>query len=325
MNKQLVHSLAATVLALVCAGAAHAADKPDYPNRPIRMMIPFPPGGGSDLVARMVAMNLSERLGRTVVADNRAGAGGVIATDTVAKAAPDGYTILWGTSGGMVINPLLDSTLPYHPMRDFAPVSMVAVNPFLLVVNNALPANSFKELVALAKAKPGQLNYSTPGAGTPAHLAMELLKVMTGTNIVHIPYKGAAAALTDIIAGNVQMKFNSMPAVVPLIKSGRIKALAISTPQRSKVMPEIPTIIESGVPGFEVVTWYGIFTPAKTPRNIVDKLNAHIVKTMASAEVGQRLIDDGAEPRSSTPDGLVTYMREEAERWKKAIKNAPPS
>ena len=325
MNKQLVHSLAATVLALVCAGAAHAADKPDYPNRPIRMMIPFPPGGGSDLVARMVAMNLSERLGRTVVADNRAGAGGVIATDTVAKAAPDGYTILWGTSGGMVINPLLDSTLPYHPMRDFAPVSMVAVNPFLLVVNNALPANSFKELVALAKAKPGQLNYSTPGAGTPAHLAMELLKVMTGTNIVHIPYKGAAAALTDIIAGNVQMKFNSMPAVVPLIKSGRIKALAISTPQRSKVMPEIPTIIESGVPGFEVVTWYGIVTPAKTPRNIVDKLNAHIVKTMASAEVGQRLIDDGAEPRSSTPDGLVTYMREEAERWKKAIKNAPPS
>ena len=325
MNKQLVHSLAATVLALVCAGAAHAADKPDYPNRPIRMMIPFPPGGGSDLVARMVAMNLSERLGRTVVADNRAGAGGVIATDTVAKAAPDGYTILWGTSGGMVINPLLDSTLPYHPMRDFAPVSMVAVNPFLLVVNNALPANSFKELVALAKAKPGQLNYSTPGAGTPAHLAMELLKVMTGTNIVHIPYKGAAAALTDIIAGNVQMKFNSMPAVVPLIKSGRIKALAISTPQRSKVMPEIPTIIESGVPGFEVVTWYGIFTPAKTPRNIVDKLNVHIVKTMASAEVGQRLIDDGAEPRSSTPDGLVTYMREEAERWKKAIKNAPPS
>ena len=289
------------------------------------MMIPFPPGGGSDLVARMVAMNLSERLGRTVVADNRAGAGGVIATDTVAKAAPDGYTILWGTSGGMVINPLLDSTLPYHPMRDFAPVSMVAVNPFLLVVNNALPANSFKELVALAKAKPGQLNYSTPGAGTPAHLAMELLKVMTGTNIVHIPYKGAAAALTDIIAGNVQMKFNSMPAVVPLIKSGRIKALAISTPQRSKVMPEIPTIIESGVPGFEVVTWYGIFTPAKTPRNIVDKLNAHIVKTMASAEVGQRLIDDGAEPRSSTPDGLTTYMREEAERWKKAIKNAPPS
>jgi tripartite-type tricarboxylate transporter receptor subunit TctC len=325
VNKQLVHSLAATVLALACAGAAHAADKPDYPNRPIRMMIPFPPGGGSDLVARMVAMNLSERLGRTVVADNRAGAGGVIATDTVAKAAPDGYTILWGTSGGMVINPLLDSTLPYHPMRDFAPVSMVAVNPFLLVVNNALPANSFKELVALAKAKPGQLNYSTPGAGTPAHLAMELLKVMTGTNIVHIPYKGAAAALTDIIAGNVQMKFNSMPAVVPLIKSGRIKALAISTPQRSKVMPEIPTIIESGVPGFEVVTWYGIFTPAKTPRNIVDKLNAHIVKTMASAEVGQRLIDDGAEPRSSTPDGLVTYMREEAERWKKAIKNAPPS
>ena len=325
MNKQLVHSLAATVLALACAGAAHAADKTDYPNRPIRMMIPFPPGGGSDLVARMVAMNLSERLGRTVVADNRAGAGGVIATDTVAKAAPDGYTILWGTSGGMVINPLLDSTLPYHPMRDFAPVSMVAVNPFLLVVNNALPANSFKELVALAKAKPGQLNYSTPGAGTPAHLAMELLKVMTGTNIVHIPYKGAAAALTDIIAGNVQMKFNSMPAVVPLIKSGRIKALAISTPQRSKVMPEIPTIIESGVPGFEVVTWYGIFTPAKTPRNIVDKLNAHIVKTMASAEVGQRLIDDGAEPRSSTPDGLVTYMREEAERWKKAIKNAPPS
>jgi tripartite-type tricarboxylate transporter receptor subunit TctC len=304
---------------------AYAAESgSSYPSKPVRMILPFDPGGGTDLTARLVAKKLSETLGQPVIVENRGGAGGVIATEAVAKAAPDGYTLLWGTSSGMVINPLLNNKLPYNPTRDFAPVSMVAVNPFLLVVNKELPVNSFKELVALAKAKPGELNYSTPGAGSPAHLAMEVLKEVTGTDIVAIHYKGAGPALVDIVAGRVQMKFNSIQAVVPMIKGGQIKALAITTAQRSKVMPEIPTISESGVPGFEVVTWYGVFMPAKTPRDIVDKLNAQIVKAMSSAEVGQRLIDEGAEPRSSTPAGLVTYMREESERWKKALKNMPP-
>ena len=317
-------SLTLALAASVMSASAVAAQAPAYPSKSIRMIIPFPPGGGSDLVARMVAQKLFQATGFPVIADNRAGAGGVIATDTVAKAVPDGYTLLWGTSSGMVINPLLSKDLPYDVNRDFAPVSMIAINPFLLVVNKDLPAKTFKDLIALAKAKPGQLNYSTPGSGSPAHLAMELLKVMTGTNIVHVPYKGAAAAILDIMAGRVEMKFNSMPAVLPLIKDGRLRALAITTPQRSKITPEIPTIIESGVPSFDVVTWYGLFLPAKTPKPIIDKLNATIVKFIGDEDMGQRLANDGAEARASTPAGLTKYMREEAERWKTAITAAPP-
>lgn len=316
--------LCVTVAACAARGLPARASQ-DYPARPLRLVVPFAPGGGSDMVARAIGQKLSEAWGQQVVVDNRGGGGGIIGTEIAAKSAPDGYTLLWGTSSGLVINPLLHSKLPYNVSRDFAPISMISINPILLVVNNSVPVNSVKELIALAKARPGQLNYASPGYGSPVHLAMEILKSMTGTDIVHVPYKGAGPALTDLIAGHVQMKFNSIAPVLPLLRTGRLKALAIGSAQRSRIVPDIPTMIEAGVPGFETVTWYGLFVPAKTPKHIANKLNAQIIKILADPEMVQRLANDGAEPRSSTPEGLATYMREEAERWKKAIKDAPPS
>ena len=243
----------------------------------------------------------------------------------MAKATPDGYTILWGTSSGMVLNPLLNPKLPYDVAKELAPVSMVSVNPILLVVNNAVPVNSVKELTALAKAKPASLNYATPGYGSPVHLAMELYKSIAGIDIVHVPYKGAGPALTDVLAGQVHMKFNTASAVLQHIRAGRIKGLAIGSAKRSAIAPDIPTMIESGVPGFDTATWYGIFVPSATPRTIVNLLNQHVLKVLNDPDVVQRMADDGAEPRGNTPAQVTQYMKEEAERWKRALKHAPPN
>ena len=302
-------------------GVVSAADV--YPSRPIRMIVPFAPGGGSDLVSRVMAQKLSASLKQQVVVDNRSGGGGIIGTDTAAKATPDGYTILWGTSSGMVINPLLNPKLPYDVEKDLTPVSMVSVNPILLVVNNAVPAGSIRELIALAKAKPGALNYATPGYGSPVHLAMELFKSIAGIDIVHVPYKGAGPALTDVLAGQVHMKFNTASAVIQHIRAGRIKALAIGSAKRSAIAPDIPTMIEAGVPGFDTVTWYGLFLPSATPRPIVTLLNQHVVRVLNDPDVVQRMAEDGAEPRGTTPLQVTQYMKEEAARWKRALKNAP--
>jgi tripartite-type tricarboxylate transporter receptor subunit TctC len=222
----------------------------------------------------------------------------------------------------MTINPALQSRLPYDPVKDFAPVSLLVINPQLLVLNPTVPANSVKELVALAKAKPGQLNYASVGQGSPNHLGMELLKALTGTNIVHVPYKGTGPAITDLLGGQVQLMFNSMPTVLPLVRSGKLRALAVGSTQRISAIADIPTVAESGVPGFENVTWYGMFAPAKTPREIVNKLNAQVVRILAEPDMAQRLSSQGAEPRSSTPDELAKFMRVEFERWAKVIKSA---
>ena len=293
-----------------------------YPGKPVRLIVTFPPGGGADMIARAVGQKLFESWGQQVVVDNRGGAGGIIGTEIAARSAPDGYTLLIGASSGLVINPLLRTNLPYDPVRDFMPVSLLIVNPTLLVVNSSVPANSVKELIALAKAKPGQLNYASVGQGSPIHLAMELFKSMTGTNFVHVPYKGAGPAVTDLLAGQVQLMFNSMPSVLPHVKTGRLRGLAVGSAQRFRTVPDIPTVAEAGVPGFEAMTWFGMFAPAGTPKYIINKLNTQIVRILADPEMAHYLVIQGSEARSSTPEELAKYMRVESERAKKAIKSA---
>ncbi len=315
-----VYLMSACVLA--ASQLAVEASAQTYPTRPIRWIVTYPPGGPTDVVARAIGAKLTEAWGQQVVIDNRAGAGGVIGTDLAAKAVPDGYTLLFGTSAGLTINPALSSKLPYDAVRDFAAVSLLVLNPQILVLHNAVPANTVKELVALAKARPGQLNYASVGLGSPNHMGMELLKALTGIDIVHVPYKGTGPAITDLLGGQVQLMFNSMPSVLPLVASGKLKGLAVGSAQRSPAIPELPTVAEAGVPGFENVTWYGMFAPAKTPPEIIARLNKQVVQILAAPEMTQRLSSQGAEPRSSTPEELVKFMRVESERWKKVIKTA---
>ncbi len=246
----------------------------------------------------------------------------MIGSELAAKAVPDGYTLLFGTSAGLSINPVLSSKLSYDPVRDFAPVSLLVINPQILVANNAVPVNSLRDLIALARAKPGLLNYASVGQGSPNQLGMELLKSLTGTDLLHVPYKGTGPAITELFAGQVQVMFNSMPSVLPLVTSGKLKGLAVGSAQRSPAAPNIPTVAEAGVPGFEYVTWYGMFAPAHTPKNVIAKLNAAVVKILAEPEMAQRLASQGAEPRSSTPDALLKFMQNESERWRQVIKSA---
>jgi tripartite-type tricarboxylate transporter receptor subunit TctC len=310
---------AAVALSVVCATNALAQT---YPTKPIRMVITYPPGGNTDLVGRALAAKLSEAVGQQVVVDNRGGAGGVMGTMITAQASPDGYTIMLGTSAGMVVNPLLSSKLPYDALKDFAPVSNVIIVPQLLVINPQLPVKSVKELIALAKAKPGSLNAGSSGVGTPNHLGTELLKGLAGVNIVHVPYKGGAQALTDLIGGQIQMAFSSIPAVLPHIKAGRLNVLGVGSAKRSPALPNVPTIAEGGVPGYEYTTWYGIFAPARTPPPLVTRLNSEIVKALASPDLNQRFVANGGDPAPSTPDELRRYMIEESARWAKTIKAA---
>ena len=306
-------------LSALCNGLAAAQT---YPNRPIRWIVTYPPGGPTDAVARTVCAELAKAWGQQIVIDNRAGAGGVIGTDLAAKAAPDGYTLLFGTSAGLTINPALSSKLPYNALKDFAPVSLLVLNPQILVLNNAVPASSVKELIAYAKANPGKLNYASVGQGSPNHLGMELLKTLAGIDMIHVPYKGTGPAITDLLGGQVQLMFNSMPSVLPLVRSGKLKGIAVGSAQRSPAAPDIPTVAEAGVPGFENVTWYGMFAPAKTPHDIVVKLNCQVVAILADPQMAQRLAAQGAEPRSSSPEELVKFMQVESARWKKVIKTA---
>ena len=299
----------------VCVGAQ------PYPTKPIRMVITYPPGGNTDLVGRAMAAKLSETLGQPVVVDNRGGAGGVMGTMIAAQAAPDGYTIMLGTSAGMVVNPLLSSKLPYDALKDFLPVSNVIIVPQLLVTNPQLPAKNVKELIALAKAKPGTLNAGSSGVGTPNHLGTELLKALAGVNIVHVPYKGGAQALTDVMGGQIQMAFSSIPAILPHIKAGRLNALGVGSAKRSSALPNVQAIAEV-VPGYEYTTWFGIFAPARTPQAIVTRLNSEIVKGLAAPELNQRFVANGGEPAPSTPDELRRYMIEESARWANTIKVA---
>lgn len=305
--------------ALLAPGAASFAQQ--YPAKPVRIITTFPPGGPTDFVARAIGQKLAEAWGQQFIVDHRPGAGGVIGTEVAIRAAPDGYTLLLGTSSGLSVNPALNDKLPYNPSRDLAPISLVVVNPQLLIAHPSLPARSVKELIALARARPGQINYASVGQGSPNHMGMEMLKAMAGVNMVHIPYKGTAPAVTDIIAGHVSLMFNSMPSVLPQVKAGRLRALAVGSAKRSPAVPDIPAVAET-VPGFDYVTWYGLFAPAATPKEIISRLNAELVRMLAEPELAQRFASQGAEPRSTTPEELGRFMRAEYERWKTVIRTA---
>lgn len=318
-----IRLLLPTFLGLLAAPAVAApptAAGPVYPVKPIRIVVTYAPGGSTDVVARLLANPLTEILGQQIVIDNRGGAGGIIGTELVARAAPDGYTLLFGTSAGLSINPLLQRKLPYDVERDFAPITLVVVNPQVLVAYPGLAANTIVELIKLARSRPGQINYASPGVGSPNHMGMELLKSMTGIDLVHVPYKGGGPASTDLIAGQVSLLFNSIPSVLPYMRSGRLKALAVGSAVRSPAIPEIPTVAEAGVPGFEYATWYGLFAAAGTPRGIVARLNAAAAKALLAPELAQPLRAQGSEPRPTTPEELSRFMRVEHARWERVVK-----
>ena len=317
--KILVHGATCAAATAICTTLAMAQP---YPAKPVRLIVHFPPGGPTDMVARVVAQKMTEAWGQQYVIDNRPSAGGIIGVELVARAVPDGYTLLFGTGGSMAITPAIGKPLPYDVNRDFAPVGLVVINPQILVFHPSFAPNNIKELITYAKANPGKINYASVGPGSPNHLGIELLKSLAGINLVHIPYKGSSPAMTDLLGGQVSMLFNSMPTVIPHVKSGRLKGIAVGSAKRSAAMPDIPTVAESGVPGFDYVTWYAMFGPAALPKPIIAKLNAEIVKMLADKELAQRLAVQGAEPSPGTPEQLGRYMREEQERWRKVIKSA---
>ena len=318
--KNLFHAVLTGLLTCGVATQVLAAD--GYPAKPVRMVVTFPAGGPTDVIMRIIGQKLTDRWGPPVVIDNRGGAGGIVGTEIVAHAAPDGYTFLVGTAGGMTINPALHAKLSYDPFRYFAPVAMLVNNPQILVVHPAVPAKTLKELVALAKSRPGQLNSASAGTGTATHLGLELLKLTAGIDVVHVPYKGGAPAVTDLIAGQVQMLFVSIPSVLPHVRAGKLKAIAVSSAKRSASAPDIPTVAESGYPDFEYSNWNALFAPARTPQQIIHKMNAEIVTILNDPEVSRRLTSQGADPAPDTPAALANYMRADHERWKKVIRTA---
>ena len=322
MRNESTRKCALAVLAVVglCLGAA-AAQAQGYPNRPVRLIVPYPPGGPTDFVGRTMAQRLTEPLGQHVVVDNRPGAAAMIGTDLGAKAAPDGYTLTFGTGGGMVIAPLVAPKPLYNTTKDFAPVGLLVISPQIIVAHPGFAPNTVKELIAAAKAKPGAYNFASVGVGRPNHLGGELIKVMANVDIVHLPYKGTSPAMTDLIAGQTQFMFSSMPSVLGLVKAGKLKIIATGGMKRSPVIPDVPAVAET-IPGFEVVTWYGIAAPAKTPREIVQKLNQEIVRVVAVPDVQKRFMEQGLEPRSSTPEEFGDFMRREVEKWTSVAKRA---
>ena len=305
------------------AGNAHAQDAAaGYPAKLVRIIVPAAAGGGSDIVARLFAQPLTRSLGQNVVVDNRPGASNIIGSEFVAKSPPDGYTLLVGTTGSLSNNPLLYSKLPYDSLRDFAPISNVANTAFVLVVHPSLPAKSVKDLVTLAKRSPGHMSYASWGRGSSTHLATILLTTMSPMELIHVPYKGSGHAMPDMIAGNVQMAFDSMLSAVPYVKAGRLRALGVSALKRSDVLPDVPTITASGFEGFEAGSWYGFLAPAKTPSAIVTKLHGEVMKAIKQPDVLERLAALGAEPIGSTPAQFSEQIRRDLDKWAKVVQAA---
>ena len=290
-----------------------------YPNKAIRLVVPFTPGGSTDILARAIGQKLTEAWGQPVVIDNVPGAGGAIGADKVAKASADGYTLLMGHIGTLAVNPSLYPNLPYDPVKSFAPVAWVARVPNVLVVHPSVPAKNVNELVALAKARPGQLNYGSGGNGSAANLATEYFKLRTGSSLLHIPYRGTAPAVSDLVGGQIQLLFTGAPAVLAQVKSGQLHALAVSSPKRIDALPDVPTVAESGYKGFEADQWYGVVAPAATPPDIVRKLNAQINLALTSAELKNRLNNEGAIAMPSTPEVFGQLIAREIARWKPVI------
>jgi tripartite-type tricarboxylate transporter receptor subunit TctC len=310
----------------VVAGMLHAApapaQAPAYPTKPVRLVVPFPAGGTTDILARAVAQKLSEAWGQSVVVDNRPGAGGNIGSELVAKAAPDGYTLLMGTVGTHAINPSLYAKMPYDHVKDFTPVILVAGVPNVLVVNPAVPAQTVAELIAYAKANPGKLNFASSGSGTSIHLSGELFKVLTGVQITHVPYKGSSPALTDLVGGQVQMMFDNLPSSLQFIKGNRLRALAVTSTTRAAALPDVPTMVEAGVPGFEASSWFGVLAPAGTPREVVARINAEVAKWLATPDAREKMSAQGAIAAGGTPEDFARHIGAETAKWAKVVKDS---
>lgn len=312
-------SLAAIAVSMSFSPSALAQS---FPSRPLRIVVPFPAGGTTDVLARAVAQKLTETLGQPVVVDNRPGAGGNIGAELVAKSPPDGYTLLMGTVGTHAINPGLYPKMPYDHVRDFAPVILVAGVPNVLVVNPSLPVNSVQELIAYAKANPGKLNFASSGNGTSIHLSGELFKTMAGVQIMHVPYKGSAPALQDMVGGQVQLMFDNLPSSLALIKGGKLKALAVTSSARAAALPDVPTMAESGLPGFEASSWFGLLAPAGTPQPAIAKLNAEVARWLASPEAKEKLLAQGAIAAGGTPEDFARHIAAETAKWQKVVKES---
>jgi len=300
--------------------ASCAAFSQAYPARTARMVVPWTAGGTADLMARIASQKFSENFGQQFVVDNRPGAGGLIGTEQVAKAAPDGHTLLLATTAPNSVAPSLYAKIPFDPVKDFASISLMATTCYVLSVHPSMPVKNARELVALAKARPGQLTFSSPGAGTPNHLSGELFKMLTGVDMQHIPYKGSAQAIADVMGGQIALSFENIVVASPIAKSGRIKALAVTSAKRAGALPAVPTIAESGVPGFEAVGWFGVVAPAATPKDVVTKLNSELVRILAMPDVKERISSLGAEVVSTTPEGMDQFNRAQIALWAKVVK-----
>jgi tripartite-type tricarboxylate transporter receptor subunit TctC len=310
----MLYRLQALLMTCAVLLAALPAQAQNYPSKPIRIIVAYTPAGTTDILARAIGQKMSERWGQPVIVENRPGAAGNIGTELAAKATPDGYTLIMGTAGTHGINVSLYKKLNWHSLKDFAPVSLVAMVPNIMVVNNALPVKSVKDLIAYAKANPGKLSYGSPGNGSTAHLSMELFKSMTGTNLVHIPYKGSAGVLADVMGGQIAVTIDNMPVYLPQVKAGKIRALAVSPAKRSSAAAEIPTIAESGVPGYDSGAWFGLLAPAGTPKAIVDKLSDETARILKLPDISKRISELGAE--------FAALIKEEIAKWAKVIKDA---
>ena len=318
--RKLLCVFAAGLLApLVAAHAASTSSGPAYPDRPIRLIVSVPAGGTPDVTARLLTPSLSQLLGQPLVVDNRGGAGGLIGAEIVSKAAPDGYTLFISSPGALTILPHLRS-VPYDTLRDFAPIGLISSGPFLLITHPSVPVNTVQELIVLARAQPGKLNYASAGNGTPNHLAMELFKSMTGVNITHVPYKGAPQAVTDLLAGHMNMGFNSIAPILQHVRAGRVRVLGVASARRSPQLPDVPTISEAGVPGFEAENWFGMFAPAKTPKWIITHVNKALVQVVRAPGIRSQFEALGADPVGSTPEEFAAFVRRDMEKYAKVVK-----
>jgi tripartite-type tricarboxylate transporter receptor subunit TctC len=319
-RKALVLAAATAVAALLPMTSATAQD--DWPTRPITLVVPFPAGGTTDIVARLAGQALSRELGQPVVVDNRPGAGGNIGAQYVARAPADGYTLVMGTVGTHAINPSLYKKMPYDHIKDFAPISRVTAVPNVLISNPSQPYKTVKELVAYGSANPDKLSFASSGSGTSIHLAGELFKSMTGVKMQHIPYKGSAPALTDLIAGQTNLMFDNLPSAIQFIKAGKLRAIAVTTLKRSPQLPDLPTIAESGIPGFDASSWFGLLAPADTPPAVIKRIDDALIKAMASTDLKQKIAEQGGEPIAETPDKFAAFIQAETAKWAKVVKES---
>lgn len=313
-------TLIAGLTAAAAAALPHAALAQGYPAKPVTIVVPFAPGGTTDILARIVGQGLSGELGQPFIVDNRAGAGGNIGASLAAKAPADGYTLFMGTVGTHAINQALYKKMPFDPVKDFAPISRVATVPNLLVAHPSQPYKTVKELIAYAKANPGKVTYGSPGSGSSPHVSGELFKSMTGTELLHVPYKGSAPAMTDLLGGQISIMFDNLPSAIQHVRSGKLRPIAITTAKRSPELPDIPTIAEAGVPGYEAMSWFGLFAPAATPKPVLDQLNAALVKVLNQPDVKKKIAEQGGDVVAETPAQFAAFIQSESVKWGKVVK-----